>query len=177
MTRAERGWGLALLAALALLALGAACRADARQDRPPEVRYGEDVCDRCGMIISEPRFAAAYVTRDGVVRRFDDIGEMVLYHAEHGETVAAFWVHDYETEEWLPAPEASFVGSAALSTPMGHGVVALRTRERAQALAERVDGEVLDFQGLWRWLQERETPGHAHQPMTEVAAAPPGPAH
>ena len=67
-------YGFLLLLLIVSLLLG--CVSNLDPSEPPEVHYGEDVCDACNMIISEPRFAAAYYTEDGAVRRFDDIGDM-----------------------------------------------------------------------------------------------------
>ena len=100
-------------------------------DEPPDIRYGEDVCERCAMIINEARYAAAYVMPDGDTRLFDDIGGMVAYNDEVAEDVAVFWVHDYDDEEWLKADEAYFVKSEELLTPMGFGIVAFASQERA----------------------------------------------
>jgi copper chaperone NosL len=134
---------------LLLLLLGSvACRSAAAAGNPPDVRYGEDVCDHCGMIINEPRFAASYVTGERETRRFDDIGNMMAHYAQYKENVAAFWVHDYESEEWLRAEEAHFVLSSGIRTPMGHGVVAFDDAARAQQLAAVHDGRVLDFEQL-----------------------------
>jgi nitrous oxide reductase accessory protein NosL len=61
-----------LVLALALAACGGAPGAE---PTPPTIHYGEDICDICGMIISEERHAASYVTEDGVGHAFDDIGD------------------------------------------------------------------------------------------------------
>jgi copper chaperone NosL len=136
------------LVLLLLLLFTAACSAGAATDRPPEIRYGEDACDHCGMIINEPRFAATYVTEDGETRRFDDIGNMMVHYAQYREDVATFWVHDYESEEWLQAEQAHYVLSSSIRTPMGHGVVAFDSANDAERLAGANDGRVLDFQQL-----------------------------
>ncbi len=136
-------FGLILISLLAL-----SCQPGVQLDKPPDIRYGEDTCDQCGMIINEERFAAAYVTRQGEVRRFDDLGDMMQYHAEHAEDVAAFWVHDYETGGWLKADQAFFVMSEAFRTPMGHGIIAIGEKDRAAQLAAEAQGKVLTFQEL-----------------------------
>ncbi len=141
-----RSRALSLIALLAMLLVS--CQPRPSLDAPPEIRYGEDVCDLCHMIINEARFAAAYVTLQGEARRFDDIGDLVAYHAAHAEEVAVFWVHDYDTEEWLRAEQAVFVVSDAFHTPMGHGIVAVADAARAQELAASVGGQVLAFSDL-----------------------------
>ncbi len=151
------------LALIGSLLLG--CRSP-QLDKPPDIRYGEDACDRCRMIISEARFAAAYVTRQGETRRFDDIGCMVQYHQEHAEEVAVFWVHDFETEEWLRADQAFFVRSAAVHTPMGYGIVAVGEESRADRWAASLQGEVLTWSELLaRPLtgEEMPQPMHSHE--------------
>jgi len=136
-----------LVLALALAAL-AACAPQAVGETPPDIRYGEDPCDRCGMIISESRYAASYVTPAGDVRLFDDIRDMLLHYEDSGEEAFIFWVHDYETMEWIKAEDAYFVQSADLVTPMGSGLAACAGREAADELAATLQGEVLTFAGV-----------------------------
>ena len=62
---------MCLLLALAL----AACGGGADTTQPPEILYGQDVCDECDMIISEEKFAAAYWTAAGEAGRLDGGGE------------------------------------------------------------------------------------------------------
>jgi copper chaperone NosL len=133
---------------LILLLLTAACSSTADLDTPPEIRYGEDVCDRCGMIINEARYAASYVTNTGEVRRFDDIGGMFAYTQEMPENVNVYWVHDYDTEEWIKGNEAHYVAADTLRTPMGFHIVALSTLERAESLASESGGTVHTFDSL-----------------------------
>jgi copper chaperone NosL len=139
-------------------------------DDPPQIRYGEDVCARCNMIISESRFAAAYVTPQGEVRRFDDVGGMVAHYQETGEEAAVFWVHDYETEAWLKAGDAYYVVSQDLVTPMGFGIVAYADREQADALVAAEEGAmVMEFDALLSQLQAMNLDaleGHAHEGET-----------
>lgn len=124
------------------------CGSEINFDEPPDIRYGEDVCDRCNMIISEARFAAAYVTLRGQVRRFDDIGGMMDYYHDKKEEIAVFWVHDYTTSEWLKADDAFFVMNNELITPMGFGIVAVADKSQAETLALQEGGIVMSFEAL-----------------------------
>ena len=139
---------LVALGILAITMLGA-CGGGPDLDEPPDIRYGEDVCDRCVMIINEARFAAAYVTPDGEARRFDDIGGMVAYLDELVEEVAVFWVHDYDTEEWMKAEAAVYVESDDLVTPMGFGIVAFADQGRAEEWAGEQQGTVRSYSELF----------------------------
>jgi len=131
-----------------LLLFLVACGAQEPMDEPPEIAYGRDVCDACGMIIDEARFAASYVTTTGEVRKFESIEDMLTYHQEHQEKVHLFWVHDYESEEWVRADKAYFVQSDMLQTPMGGGLIAAATETAAHSLAETWHGSILTFNDL-----------------------------
>jgi copper chaperone NosL len=141
---------LLIVGTVAVLAvLGGACSgAKGGIDEPPSLRLGVDICAQCGMIISDERFAAAYTTTGRTHRLFDDIGDMALYHSTHREDVARFWVHDFESLEWLDAERAWYVRSDGIMTPMGHGVAAYATLQSAQAAVERVGGNVLEWQQI-----------------------------
>ncbi len=120
----------------------------ASPDQPPKIRYGEDMCDECKMLISEARFAAAYITENGDVRRFDDIGGMFVYHQKHMEPVARYWVHDYKTSIWIRGDQAVYVHSPNIQTPMGYGVVAFKNRSDAESFASEKGGKILTLQDL-----------------------------
>jgi copper chaperone NosL len=122
-----------------------ACQAQADLSQPPEIFFGEDLCVECGMIISDPRFAAAYYTSNGDARQFDDIGGMAVHHAEHQEDIAQFWVHDFETEEWIKAELAYFVMSDQVHSPMDYGVVAFSDEIRAKEYASEINAMVMSF--------------------------------
>lgn len=141
-----------------LLLFLVACNTQGPTDEPPEIAYGRDVCDACGMIIDEARFAASYVTITGEVRRFESIEDMLSYHEAHQEKVHLFWVHNYESEEWVRADGAFFVQSEMLQTPMGGGLIAAATEAQAQALALTWHGDVLTFTALL----EGDTVLHSH---------------
>ncbi|OGO41642.1 MAG: hypothetical protein A2W36_03070 [Chloroflexi bacterium RBG_16_58_14] len=135
-----------LLLALALLS---ACSSQPERPHPPEILYEQDVCASCGMIISEARFAAATILTNGEARKFDDIGEMLVYHMEHPtEQVEVWFVHDYQDEHWIRAETAYFVRSDALKSPMGGNIVAFEDQEAASALAAEFQGEMYTLDQL-----------------------------
>jgi copper chaperone NosL len=140
---------LVVVLAVLSLTLLAACGGGPDLDEPPDIHYGEDVCDRCLMIINEARYAAAYVKTDGEARRFDDIGGMVAYIDEAADEVTVFWVHDYDTEEWLKADEAFYVESDDLVTPMGFGLVAFADRSRAEVWAAEQAGILRSYSEMF----------------------------
>ncbi|MCA9987856.1 MAG: nitrous oxide reductase accessory protein NosL [Anaerolineales bacterium] len=154
-----------LLFSLFILACLAGCRQAVDLQAPPEIIIGQDVCDQCGMLIGEAKYAAAYWTVDGQPRRFDDIGGMMAYYHTNNEEVASFWVHDFVSEAWLPANEATFLSDAGLQTPMGYGIIAFATAEQARAHRTADAAVLLSFDELLKQTASGtlETPGQHTQ--------------
>ena len=142
-----------LLFVIAALALFSACAQGASSPEPPEIRYGEDICDGCSMIISDARFAEAYAHEVSPERyeskAFDDIGGMLLHAQKHADDAVAEWyVHDYGSEEWVDAKQATFVMSDDLHTPMGYGIIAYADATAAESTAAEVNGMVMTWDEL-----------------------------
>lgn len=139
----------AVLFGVPALALLAACGADPNAVRPPEIAYGRDTCDQCGMVISEGKYACALQLEDGSYRKFDDIGDLAQHQLEHPELrIRARFVHDFISEKWIAAETAAYVHSRTLATPMGHGLAAFEKKADAEAAAKLWHGDVLTFDGV-----------------------------
>lgn len=136
------------LAILAISGLGACERYEAMA--PPEIYFGEDVCDVCGMIIQDDYFASAIAVRSerGVDQLlFDDIGEMMAYTESNADQKGSAWfVRTLDEDAWRPASEVDFVRSRELMTPMATGLAAFTERAPAEALIESRGGEMLTFE-------------------------------
>ena len=133
---------LALIVAIIMIvALAAGCSREAG-DGPPQVRYGQDECALCGMIVSDERHAAALrAVVDGETRDllFDDVGDMVEYEQENSSVKAVRrYVHDFETRRWVDAEQAKFVQDDKVHTPMGSGILAFADEMRARARGRQV---------------------------------------
>lgn len=120
--------------------LTAAC--GVRAAGPPEIVVDRTPCSRCGMLISETLYAAAYQAPGADARVFDDIG--CLRDAARGEPGALrIWVHDAADGRWMNGFEAILVASASIRTPMGGGMLAYRDAAAADAAAGRHNGRVI----------------------------------
>lgn len=128
-----------------LLALMGSVACGVRADGPPEIHVDRTPCSHCGMLISEPVYAAAYRAPGSDPRVFDDI--RCLLEAAQKEPRAdalRFWFHDAATAVWIGGEAAVFVGSPTLRTPMGGGLVAYGDRTAAQEDAVRRQGRLIN---------------------------------
>ncbi|MCC6792736.1 MAG: nitrous oxide reductase accessory protein NosL [Thermomicrobiales bacterium] len=130
-----------LLLGLAGVSLGA-CGGSSSAEGPPKISYGEAVCDRCRMLISEERHAAAITVKGDDALLFDDIGEMIATAQERRNTGDRMWVHDFDERGWLDADKAWFVYLPNRTTPMATGIIAFEDSSRAQAKAQERGGWV-----------------------------------
>lgn len=131
--------------ALAAILLLAACRVPAPGDIP-KIVFGRDACARCGMLVSEARFASGYVDAAGKSVIFDDVGELLAAAAEDRSFAPAAFVTDVLDGDWTRAEAAFYARVAALPTPMGTGTAAFKDRARAESFAKQHGGgAVLDW--------------------------------
>ena len=132
---------LGIAYAATVMGIAAACAATA--DGPPEIVIDRTPCAHCGMLISEPVFAAAYRVDGSPSRAFDDIGCMLTEARREPRAAIRFWFHDAESGEWIDGTTAVFVQSAALQTPMGGGLLAYRSADGAKRGAAAHQGAVI----------------------------------
>jgi nitrous oxide reductase accessory protein NosL len=132
----------------ALIFLGAC--SSAAPPKPVDIAEG-DTCAYCKKPIADLRFAAEFATKDGFVRKFDDIGCMIE-HGKKGKSsaIAAFFAVDYDKKAWMKAEDMSYLRSKNLNTPGGSGIAAFADKSRAQALAAQFQGEALGFDDLMK---------------------------
>jgi copper chaperone NosL len=148
------GLGILLLIASFYLV---ACQQEIIAPKEPEIAYGRDQCDECGMIISEERFASALQLRNGKYRKFDDTGEMIKYQINHSDAeILAWWVHDYESLEWIRGEKAYFVKSPSMQTPMGTGILAFKTMDGADQFVANHNGTVYSLDEIRTQVQQSE---------------------
>jgi copper chaperone NosL len=158
--------GFMLIATILILLLTACSGQASAEPAPPTIHFGEDICEFCGMIISEPRFAAGYITRDGREHIFDDIGDMFQAHLRQPAEATAFFVHNYDDPHWIRAETAFYVLAEELPTPMFSGLAASSSADQAAALAAQFNGQVLTFDQVL--AHYRQTPPMMNSPHGRV---------
>lgn len=116
----------------------------------PVAIEAHDMCAFCRMSISEKRFAAELIDRDGEVAKFDDISCMANFRKQRKDvgSISATWVMDFERREWLKGEDAFYVRSPEIRTPMSGGIVAFNDESSAQAAAAKYQGTMLRFAEL-----------------------------
>ncbi len=98
--------------------------------------YPEDMCSQCRMAISDQRFAAEIITVSEEVYKFDDLGCMERYKEKTADLkIAATFVKDYETKNWIPY-ERSTIVQTSIKTPMSSGKVAFADSVKAKEFLE-----------------------------------------
>lgn len=139
-----------LLALGTLIVLGG-CRADS-QDGPPSIRYGDSVCDECGMIISDERFATSSVIvsdRGPHPTLFDDFNCQVIFeHTKPQVVVLQRWSHDYVSSSWIDTKASWFVYSETIKSPMASNSAAFEHKAEAEKFAAESNGVVYQFDEL-----------------------------
>jgi copper chaperone NosL len=138
--RLHRRTFLGIIAAAPLLA---ACKP--QKEGPEDIRWGRETCAICGMIISDPRYAAEI--RGGPDRtlvKFDDIGDAVhwLSVQDWADSPDEFWVRDSNTgEDWLDARRAFYHPDTI--SPMDYGYAAVPTQEPGAVTFEQMKAGVM----------------------------------
>jgi len=162
----------ALMIVAAACVLGPAGCTGESPSGPPEIRYGQDACEECGMIISERRFAAAALVspadRPVHYALFDDVGCLLRWQAERpANAIQSRFVHHHNSAEWLDATKALYVRSASLNSPMGFGLAAYGDRQTAERVADEHAGEVLSYDRIVQFAADGQllvSPEPADQP-------------
>ncbi len=117
---------------------------DRPESGPADIYYGEDICERCKMIISEKDFASQYISSEGKAVKFDDIGCMIHYtHTVGPEQVDSLYVTDYISGDWIKGENAHFVWTDTIKTPMSYGIVSFADIETAQEFISEHKGKYL----------------------------------
>lgn len=104
----------------------------------------------CRMAISEKRFAAEFITKDGEALKFDDIGCLRDYVKSKGnrDQIAAYFFNDYETTRWIAGTSAHFVKSDEFKTPMSGGIVAFEDKLKAEKAVATGGGRLVSLGDL-----------------------------
>jgi len=156
---------------LTVMLLVAGCGKD---DYPP-VPINEEIdrCETCNMAIKDDAYATQIITKEGRSLKFDDLGCLVEWRVEHGtDTIAATYVRDHSSLEWIKYDKAYYVYDASIQTPMAYGVISFESEKAANDyISEHGVGALMDAEALaahsWEVNQEmmgsHDHAGHGHE--------------
>lgn len=137
---------LGLLAVVGLLL--AACGAP----KPVAIRYGEQVGDYCGMMITDPRYGSQIVTRTGKTYTFDSVECLVGFMLDGGVPagdIHSVWVTDFAAPGTLiPAEEAYYLKSPSLRSPMAVNLTAFARKHDLEEAKVAFEGLELAYADL-----------------------------
>ena len=120
---------------LMILGLATSVACGVRADGPPDIQVDRTACSHCGMLVSEPAYAAAYRAPGADPRVFDDIGCLLeTAQKEPDASSLRFWFQD-GTRLLRPSPQGDPL--AATARPRGEkspqdGPRAARGRPRGE---------------------------------------------
>lgn len=123
--------------ALCLVLLGSTLAACSREAGPVDVAWDRTRCAECGMLVSDPAFAAQRHLEAGEVLHYDDPGCLLVSLEPRdlpGTADAdALYFHHREEDRWLDPAEARFVETK--DSPMGYRIGAVSRDEAPDALS------------------------------------------
>ncbi|MCK6604704.1 MAG: nitrous oxide reductase accessory protein NosL [Ignavibacteriaceae bacterium] len=130
---------------LLFIALLAGCSKD-----PEEIRLNFDDCYSCRMTISEEKFAAQLITTGGKSLKFDAVECLIDASRETAleGKIAALYVRDYNSSEWIDAFKAFYVKDSSFNSPMGLDAAAFKLKAAAESEAAARGGRILNWQNL-----------------------------
>ena len=121
---------------------------------PPKIRYGQEACSECKMVIAEERFAASLTDQGGSVFKFDDIGCLLTFMKKQNVLPESAWVHDESSGSWMDARGAFYAFSSEIS-PMGYGILAFRSMAEARESSTTPPAKVMPFDELRKNFQPK----------------------
>jgi copper chaperone NosL len=117
---------------------------------PDAIKYGHDTCEYCHMNISDPRYAAEFVTQKGRIYKFDSIGCLVEFYNKLKENPKIVFVADYiSPHNFIDASTAQFFDSQDIAGPMGPTPVASASLVELQKISETTKGVMKDWKDIF----------------------------
>lgn len=116
-----------------------------KEVEPRAIDAQNDKCAQCNMAVADDEFATQLVLENGKVYTFDDIGCMFQWVADNEkEEIAAQFVRDYQTKEWLKVEDATYVYEQSIKTPMAYNVISFSDDQVAEKFASELDAIVMN---------------------------------
>ncbi|KFN02997.1 hypothetical protein D0U04_24065 [Bacillus clarus] len=121
-----------------------------------------DKCDVCNMAVMDNQFATEVILENGKALKFDDIGCMYKWMAEHkNEKTKEKFVRDYDTKDWVSVEKATYVYDKTIKTPMAYNVISFKDKKDAESFVSKHTGKVLSYKELadHKWEMNKDMMG------------------
>jgi len=118
--------------------------------QPKPIKTGSDFCNFCKMTITEAKYAAQYINKNGKAYVFDDIKCLINYYKmidEKDKLGAKIYFTDYNNPSaFISAKDVVILKSDALRTPMDGRMIAFATQQALDQFKTSSSDEVLTWQ-------------------------------
>ncbi|PJZ26522.1 accessory protein NosL [Leptospira hartskeerlii] len=105
--------------------------------------FGRELCAHCSMAIVDKRFHAQLLTEKGRRYYFDSIECSHSFEKSAGNSSGTIWFADFENpDRMVPKEAAVLVRSSELRSPMGEGLAAFSSLERAKNFLNTHKGSI-----------------------------------
>lgn len=133
---------LSFLLLISVMTTLAAC--GDKEVKPVAINEKTDICVICNMQVVDDQFATQIILENGKVFMFDDIGCMYKWVKENAnQKIAAQFVRDYNTQEWVSLDNATYVYNPSVQTPMAYNVISFKDKADAEKFAKNNEGSTL----------------------------------
>lgn len=131
----------------AVFVLLSACSND-----PVPIRFNEDQCAYCQMIISDQRYGTELITTKGKIYKFDSIECLAAYLIEDkkdAKNLQSIWTIDFKyPEKFIDAKEAWYLHSDLLKSPMGLNLSSFTDKNAAENVKNVFPGELIRWKDV-----------------------------
>jgi copper chaperone NosL len=114
---------------------------------PVPIRFNEDQCAYCQMIISDQRYGTELITTKGKIYKFDSIECLAAYIIEEKKgtnDLQSIWTIDFKyPEKFIDATKAWYLHSDLLKSPMGLNLSSFTEKNAAENAKNVFPGELI----------------------------------
>ncbi len=142
---------------LIITLLCSSAHTDSQTNNAPQVIPEDLSCGKCGMFPAKyPQWQSQIVFADGKIAAFDGckcmfgyIFNMEKLDPQHTrESMAAIWVRDFKSGEWVNARNARYVIGSDTMGPMGKELIPFANNIDAESFHQEHGGELASFDAI-----------------------------
>ena len=119
---------------------------------PVPIRFNEDECAYCQMIISDQRYGTELITTKGKIYKYDSIECLAAYLIEEKkgtDDLQSIWTIDFKfPEKFVDATKAWYLHSELLKSPMGLNLCSFKDKNSAENIKNVFPGELIRWQDV-----------------------------